>query len=214
MRRKSTVFAGMLVLLALCADAGAETTSGRRFEITPYVGGVWSRGYDVLLGGQIGNLGTKGSVMWGVLASYNIPDSLTQIELLYNRQDTEMTAEFAEKKTNITGVSVEYVQVGGLLGIQRVGTVWFTSFSLGAGHLRLAPLETTGSDAWRFAIIFGLGAKRYFNDRIGLRAQLRAPYMFVQDSASFICSDSGCLKSGGGRGIWQFDLSLGLVVRL
>jgi hypothetical protein len=62
--------------------------------------------------------------------------------------------------------------------------------------------------------MFGLGGKYYFNDRLGLRVQARAPYMFVEDSAKFYCDDTGCLKSAGGRGIWQFDLSLGLVVRL
>ena len=204
----------VLVVLASAVDVGSQTPSGHRFEITPYAGGVWSRGYDVLLGGQKGNLGTEASAMWGVAVGYSLSDSLAQIEVLYNRQDTEMTAEFAGDKTKIDDVSVEYLQVGGLLGVERNRVVWFTGFSLGTTRLRISPAEGSGSDEWRFSIIFGFGAKYYFNDRIGLRAQVRAPYMFVEDTASFICGEGGCLKSGGGRGIWQFDLSLGLAVRL
>ena len=62
--------------------------------------------------------------------------------------------------------------------------------------------------------MLGLGAKYPINERFGVRFQARAPYMFVKDSANFICGPNGCLNSGGGRGIWQFDLSVGLIIIL
>jgi hypothetical protein len=207
-------FLTVLVLLSSSAQVNGQAAPERRFEITPYAGYVWSRGYDVLLGNQRGNLNTEAGAMWGVAVSYSLSDELTRIEVLYNRQDTEMTAEFGGDKTAIDDVSIDYLQAGGLFGVERKNAVWFTSLSLGTTRLRIAPAGGRGSDEWRFSIIFGLGAKRYFNDRIGLRAQVRAPYMYVEDTAAFICDEAGCLKSAGGRGIWQFDLSLGLMIRL
>ena len=202
----------VIVILVSSAGVHAQDSANRRFEIVPYGGAAWSRGYDVLLGAQKGNLDIKDSAMWGVALDYAVKDSLTQIEVLYNRQDTDLAFDLDGQKTDITAVSVEYLHVGALLGVERGDVLWYTSFSLGT--TRFAPKEGTSGDEWRFSIMFGLGGKYYFNDRLGVRVQARAPYMFVEDSAKFYCGDSGCLNSAGGRGIWQFDLSLGLVVRL
>ncbi len=199
-----------LVLLATANAALAQGSSHHRIEITPYGGWVWSSGYDVLLGSQNGQVDIESGAMWGLGAGYSLKDSLTQIEVFYNRQDTEMTIEIGGQKESLTDVAVDYLQIGGSFGTQREGAVWFTSLSLGT--TRLAPSE--GDDVWRFSVIFGLGAKRFFNQRVGLKLQGRAPFTWVEDSANFICTDEGCLKSAGGRGIWQFDVSLGLVIVL
>ncbi len=204
---------GAVVVLAWATGVSAQGPEKRKFEITPYGGGVWTHGYDVLLGGQQGTLETRGSAMWGAALDYSIKDGLTQIELSYNRQDTEVLFEFGGEETDQSAdVSIEYLQLGALFGVEQYGFGWFTSFSLGT--TRFAPKEGSVEDDWRFSMIFGVGAKYYFNDRVGLRLQGRAPYMFVDDSANFYCGDTGCLKSAGGRGIWQFDVSLGLIVRL
>jgi len=208
----------LLVLLVTTINAFAQdapNTQGapkHRFEITPYGGAVWTRGYEVLLGAQQGNLDTRESAIWGISVGYSLRDSLTQIEVLYNRQDTDLFFEFSGDESEVTGVSIEHLHVGGLLGVPRGRSVWFTTFSLGTS--RWAPKSGDGDDAWRFSLMFGLGAKYPINERFGLRLQVRAPYMFVEDSANFICGPSGCLKSAGGRGIWQFDMSVGLIILL
>lgn len=214
MNGRTMMFLGMCLLVAMAGGANGQTYPARRFEVTPYAGYVWSGGYDVLLGSQKGNLSTDAGAMWGLAVGYTVRDSLAQVEVLYNRQDTQMTAEIGGEKTVIDDVSVEYIQVGGVFGTQRGDVVWFTSLSLGTTRLRLSPDPGSGSDEWRFSMIFGFGGKYYFNDRVGLRAQARLPYMFVEDTAKFYCGDAGCLNSAGGRGIWQFDLSLGLMIRL
>jgi hypothetical protein len=199
-----------LVLLGTASAAFAQGPSHRRIEITPYGGWVWTSGYDVLLGSQKGQMNLDPAAMWGLGAGYCIKDSLTQIELFYNRQDTKMTIEIGGDKRDLTDVAVDYLQIGGSFGTQREGSVWFTSVSLGT--MRFAP--EAGEDQWRFSMIFGLGAKHYFNRKVGLRLLGRAPFTWVEDSAKFLCTDEGCLKSAGGRGVWQFDVSLGLVIVL
>jgi hypothetical protein len=210
-----TAISSLWVVIVLLWSAGAQAQAppgGRKFEIMPYGGAVWSRGYDVLLGAQKGTLSMKGSAMWGVAFDYAVKDSVTQIEVLYNRQDTDLTFDVGGEETDIASAFIEYIHVGALLGVQRSDVLWYTSFSLGT--TRFGAKEGSTGDEWRFSIMFGLGAKHYFNDRVGVRVQARAPYMFVEDTAKFYCGETGCLTSAGGRGIWQFDLSLGLVIKL
>ncbi|MBP2681126.1 MAG: hypothetical protein H6Q78_989 [Candidatus Krumholzibacteriota bacterium] len=210
--KKATLYLCAAVVLAWAAAACAQEPAKRKFEIVPYGGGAWSSGYDVLLGAQQGTIETRGSAMWGVALDYTVRDSLTQLEILYNRQDTQMTLQLNGEETDISDVSIEYLHLGALFGVEKDNVVWFTSLSLGTARLVLEEGKT--DDEWRFSMIFGLGAKYYFNDRVGLRLQGRAPYMFVEDSGSYACGDLGCLKSAGGRGVGQFDGSLGLTVRL
>jgi len=190
----------------------AQTESKHRIEITPYGGYVWTHGYDVLLGGQKGNLDVRESAVWGVTVGYSLRDSLTQIELIYSRQDADVYFEFSGQDTSYGEVSIEHLHVGALLGTASGRTVWFTTLSLGAS--RWAPKDGEADDAWRFSLIFGLGAKYPISERFGLRFQARLPYMFVEDSAKFACGPSGCLNSAGGRAIWQFDMSVGLIIKL
>ncbi len=209
--RLSGTIVGLFVLLILANHAGAQpAVPERRFEVTPYGGVVWTGGYDVLLGAQKGKLDTKTSAMWGVAVDYKLKN-FTELEVLYNRQDSEMGFNFSGNTTSIADVSVEYLQAGILFGAPRNDVLLFTSVS--AGTTRVAPRDG-GDDRWRFSIMLGLGAKYFFNERVGLRLQGRAPFIWVNDSSEFICGDAGCLKSGGGSGIWQYDLSLGLVVTL
>jgi len=202
-------------VLAQNAPAAQDTSTAKnelkhRFEITPYGGVVWTRGYDVLLGGQRGNLDTRASAVWGVTVGYSLRDSLTQVELIYSHQDTDLYFELSGEETEVTGVSIEHLHIGGLFGTARGRTVWFTTFSLGAS--RWAPKDGESDDAWRFSLMLGLGAKYPISEKLGVRLQARLPYMFVDDTASYACGESGCLNSAGGRSIWQFDLTAGLII--
>jgi len=80
------------------------------------------------------------------------------------------------------------------------------------GCIALGPKD--GDDAWRFSLMFGLGAKYPINDRFGIRFQARIPYMFVEDSTKYACNESGCLSSAGGHSMWQFDLIVGLIIKM
>ena len=124
----------------------AKTESKHGFEITPYGGWVWTRGYDVLLGGQRGNLDTRASVVWGVTLGYSLRDSLTQIEVIYSRQDTDLYFELwgkrpksRESPSNIsTSAGSSELRGGARCGSRR--SVWAHR----AGHRRAATAMTHG----------------------------------------------------------------------
>jgi hypothetical protein len=207
----------VLFLMTAAAAAGAQdstvtrTKAKHRFEITPYGGYIWTRGYDVQLGGQRGNLDVRASADFGVTVGYAVKDSLAQIELIYSHQDADVFFEFSGQETDYGQVAIDHIHLGGLFGVPSGRSVWFTTFSLGAS--RWAP-DGKDDDARRFSLMFGLGAKYPINDRLGLRFQARIPYMFVADSARYVCNDSGCLSSAGGKSMWQFDLIAGLIIKL
>ncbi|MCK5619955.1 MAG: hypothetical protein KAJ17_11165, partial [Candidatus Krumholzibacteria bacterium] len=63
-----------------------------------------------------------------------------------------------------------------------------------------------------FSMIFGLGAKIYATDRIGLRVQARLPFTFISGGAGIGCGTGGCYTTVGGSGIAQFDVSAALML--
>ena len=97
-------------------------------------------------------------------------------------------------------------------GVRKGKVMPFGMFTLGG--TRIVP-EWTGAasdDVWKFSIIFGLGAKIYINEKIGLRVQGRMPWMFVDGGAYMGCGGGGCYTSFGGSGLVQGDVSGGLFV--
>lgn len=209
---RKTILLGTLIVLLSGTTAMAEGRLGRKYEIVPYGGMVWSRGYDVLLGGRKGTLKTDKSGMAGVIFDVSVGDKGARLELIYDRQDTEMYVDFSGERTHISDMVIEYYHIGALWGVDSEKSRVFTSFSLGATHFN--PKEEGVNSDWYFSIMLGFGLDYYFSERFGLRFLGRLPYTLLGWQDEFICIEEGCLKSAGGRGMWQFDLSLGLIIGL
>jgi hypothetical protein len=210
---KRILVVGALVSITFGYDAAAQGKLDYKFEIVPYVGGVWSRGRDVLYGGRVGTLRTNSAAMGGIAVDYHVGTQYTWLELFYNREDTRMKFELADQSEDIADVAIEYFQFGGVFGVERKRAIWYTIFTLGT--TRYSAKDESSGDEWRFSIGIGLGAKIYFSERFGLRIQGQAPYTFTGgDQTDFICGDKGCVKNGGGRGLWQFNASVGLIICL
>lgn len=159
-----------------------------------------------------GDLDIKDSGFWGVALNFNLrPDSA--VELIYNRQDTELTfREFGNnRESKLADTAVEYWHVGGLYGIPQGQILPFTSFSLGATHYVFKNSDL--ADDWRFSIMAGLGVKYYANERFGLRLQARLPMTFFSGGAGFGCGTGGCGTTIGGTGISQLDFGGGAFIR-
>jgi len=203
----------ILVCIPFADCAMAQAGGEHKWEIVPYWGYVWSRGRDVLYGGRVGTLVTNSAMMGGVAVDYQVGSQYTWLEFFYSRENTTMKFELAGGEEEIADVGIEYYQFGGVFGVERKRAVWYTSFTLGATSY--SAKEELSDDEWRFSIGLGLGAKIYFGERFGLRIQGQAPYTFTGgDQTDFICGDDGCVKNGGGRGLWQFNLSAGLIICL
>lgn len=159
---------------------------------------------------ECGSLDLKDSGFWALELDINV-QPYTQLALLYDRQDTQITfnPDFGTKRT-IGDVAVEYWHIGGLRGVPQGNIMPFGSFTLGATRLNYK--NSTLSDDWFFSMILGGGAKIYASDRIGLRIQARLPFTFTSAYWGVGCGSGGCGSTIGGYGIGQLDFSGGLML--
>jgi hypothetical protein len=200
----------LLLLIVLVATSAGHA---RKFEITPLVNYVWTSKMSAYIDDKSGDLDIGNSMSWGVAVDIDIhPEA--QLELLYNRQDSYL--EFLTYPGGIQewkgDLAVEYYQIGGLYRRPVDQAEPFFLMSLGA--TRFAPKDNQYSDEWKFSVIFGLGAKVWVSDRVGLRFQGRVLMPMLWSSAGFWCGTGGCgVGYGGGSAMLQGDLGIGLAFR-
>jgi opacity protein-like surface antigen len=219
--QKRTVFLCLLLsLLATSAWAQYRRPPARaqsqpfshRIEITPFGGYSWtiSRRVNVTFPEPTtGDIDVKSSPYWGIEVDVTIEPG-AQLALLYTRQDSDLT--FKRQgfgKETVTGMSVEYFQIGGVGGLRQGNLFPFGMLTLGATRYAYDDIRAS-EDTWKFSMIFGLGAKVYANDRIALRVQGRMPFTFFSGGAGIGCGFNGCYTTVGGSGIAQLDVSAGL----
>jgi hypothetical protein len=182
------------------------------FEIVPFGGYMWtvSRRVNLAYPEPItGDIDIASSPFWGIELDVNIQPG-GQLVLLYSRQDSDLTFNRqGYAKQTISGLSVEYFQVGGIGGVAQGNLFPFGLFTLGATRYAYKNIQAA-NDTWKFSIIFGLGAKIYFSDRLALRVQGRMPFTFFSGGAAIGCGGGGCYTTVGGSGIAQFDIGGGL----
>lgn len=171
-----------------------------------FIGGyAWTLSQDAWVGDQPGSIDIKNSGLWGIAADINVrPEA--QLTLLYRRQDSELTFKTGGRTEPLTDLALEYYQIGAITGVQRGNVRPFTSVTLGASRFAFKDYD----DSWKFAVIFGLGAKMYLNEKISLRVQGNIP---ISITDGFVGVGTGGL-SVGGTGITQFDLYAGIGILL
>lgn len=212
----------MILSLAMLSVATAFVPTARaqfavfdhQVEIHGFGGYVWSSSQSVSYQQNVGDLDLESSGWWGVAVDITLPAG-TQAELLYTRQDTELTFNsFPDGKRTLNKEAVEFWHVGGVYTRFSNGNVYpFTSFSLGG--TRFINKDGIGDkDLWKFSIILGLGAKVLVNERLGIRAQARLPWTFVNTGVGLGVGTGGVSVGVGGSGIVGFDLSGGLFLML
>jgi len=222
MNRKAMALV-LLSLFAMLGETSARAQSGspggnsptpaRRAEISPFGGYVWTTSREVYYnrGGSWTRLDIKDSGFWGVALDVNLPSGRTQVELLYQRQDSQMTHEDTGYGTRkLSDMAVEYYQIGGLRGVRRGKVMGFGGYTLGATHLIYD--DKRFENDWKFSMIFSLGAKAYVNDRFGLRVQGRLPFTLSKAGSGLGCGPNDCYSTVGGAGVGQIDVSAGLLI--
>ena len=182
-----------------------------RIEILGYGGYVWSGSIDAWYGAYSGELDVKDSGFWGIEADINVRPG-AQLVLGYSRQDSKITFGYDSAKLAEGNVAIEYWQIGGMSGVQKGKVMPFGMFTLGGTRVIPDWDGVESDDVWKFSIVFGLGAKIYINEKIGLRIQGRMPWTVVDGGAYMGCGTGGCYSSFGGSGIVQGDVSGGLFI--
>jgi len=217
----------LLIVLVLAVVTGAALVErseaqlavfDHQVEIHGFGGYVWSSSQSYASpqppnGIGSGDLDFKSSPWWGIAVDINLPQG-AMVELLYTRQDTDLTNKpngIGPTET-LTGAAVEFYHVGGVYHRYSTGKVFpFTSFTLGGTRY---VLDGARDDTWKFSVTLGLGAKIHVNERLGIRAQARLPWTFTNMGAGLGFGTGGVSLGVGGSGIVGFDLSGGLFLML
>jgi hypothetical protein len=152
------------------------------------------------------------SPMWGVALDFNLPQKPgSQIELLYNRQDSDLRFASVTLDPIETDIAVEYWHIGGVYGVPRGNVMPFGMMTVGGTRYSS---DEFNEDVWKFSMIFGFGAKVYASNSVGLRVQGRFPFTIMSGGGAVGCGSGGCYTSVGGTGIGQFDVSAGVMLML
>jgi hypothetical protein len=195
------------------AQSGYSMIPEHKFEITVGGGYVWTFSKSAYLPppGGTGSVDIKDSGYWDVALDFTLAGSggpqVAQLELLFRQQPgTEVQFKQNGIITDSQDMDVNYYQIGGLGGIPRGKALPFATFSLGATqyHFKSSNLD----DSWRFSMIFGLGAKYYASEKMGIRIQANLPFTWFSSNAGVACPP--CSYYYSGTGVWQIDVGGGL----
>jgi len=159
-----------------------------------------------------GDMDLKDSGFWALELDINV-QPYTQLALLYDRQDTQITFNSdnpTRPKETLGDVALEYWHIGGIRGVPQGNVMPFGMFTLGATRLNYK--NSNLSDDWFFSMILGGGAKIYASERLGIRLQARLPFTFTNTFWGVGCGGGGCGTTVGGYGVAQFDVSAGLML--
>jgi opacity protein-like surface antigen len=199
LRQATTALATAGLLVGLAAGARAQSV-----QITPFAGYAF--------GGSVRDavLDEKRSfdaaLAYGGALSFPISESW-RFELLYSRQETTLAGGL--------GPSYDVTIERYLAGFQEekgpdqpvrwFGTVWL-------GATRFVPGLPGFDSETKFGGGVGLGVKTFFGENVGLRLEARGFYTLVKGEGGVFCSNGSCLFAFSGNGLWQGDVSAGLIL--
>ena len=153
-----------------------------------------------------GHASLQEGFVWGGALEVEVAESW-RFAVQYSRQETSIESAAARP---LFDLKVERYMAG-IQEEKGEGPVrWYGTALLGA--TRLVPrAPSLGSDL-RFAAGLELGVKYFVSSRLGFRAEARGFYTFVDADSDALCANGVCLFSFSGSGMWQGNVSGGLVV--
>ena len=188
-----------VALLLVASQARAQSV-----QITPFVGYAFggsvrdtvldeSRSFDAALA-------------YGGTLSFPISESW-RFELLYSRQETQLSGEGLSPSFDVT---IErylggFQEEKGDEKVRWFGTVWF-------GATRFIPGLGGFDSETKFGGGVGLGVKTFPVKNVGLRFEARGFYTLVKGEGGAFCANGTCLFAFSGTGLWQGDVSAGLIL--
>jgi hypothetical protein len=196
MRRCAALAVLLVALLGLGVEAHAQTA-----EIAVFAGFGFGGSLASPAGGQ--DIPIEAGPAYG--AAFNTPIASTwRIELLFSRQASRL----AEARS---GAHIDVAMERYMAGIQEEkasGRVRaFGTFLIGATRFVPAGFD---SEAW-FTVGLGLGVKTRLTEHVGLRFEGRAFYTPVTGNGATVCSSGRCIFGYSGSGMFQGDVSGGVL---
>ena len=204
-----------ITLILAFISLGITVNAQKNIEITGLYG--WSVNGSV--DDYYGKLDMKDGATYGGMLSVEVQD-FTWVEFSYNRSTTKINGFLYNGFFNETinrDVIMETFMVGGLKEFKDGKVKPFALFKLGGA--RYHNDGGTNFDSWKLAIAPGIGAKIFFNDRIGIRLQTSLVMPMTFDGVGlYVGAGSGGVSTGAGASfnvpILHWDLSGGLIIRI
>jgi opacity protein-like surface antigen len=129
-----------------------------------------------------------------------------RFELLYSRQPTKLAGGLGPS----FDVTIERYLAGFQEEKGEGKARWFGSVWLGA--TRFVPGLDGFDSETKFGGGVGLGVKTFFAKNVGLRLEGRGFYTLVKGEGGAFCVNGSCLFAFSGSGLWQGDVSAGLIL--
>jgi hypothetical protein len=207
----SRAAASALVVLSI---AGTVSAKESRFEVGGYAGymiGGSAEGQSAqdLKTGEIQEAPSYG----GTLDLALRPGAFA--ELSYARQDTELTVRSTYNGVQNYDLSVQYLQLGGLLEFRLPGADWFRpTFGGTFGATVYDANDGTRSDTeWRASLLLEGGAKLRIIDQFGVRLRARMAITFLPEQSALFCgTGGGCALAYQGTAVIQGEFGAGIYV--
>jgi len=212
-------FSGLILFLFLVLNLQTAKAQSS-VEFTPFVGHRWGGSLqgseqatvpdypDVIIDQFKYDEGTN----YGLTVGFNAMTNL-MVELSAETQSsalrTRLIRESGIEEVKLFDLNIGYWQLGMLYVKQDNNFQPFFGVNLGLTHFRI---EDRSNDV-RFNFGFSLGAKYFFTDHVGLRAQSRLTTTFVSNQNRYFCnSDNACIVFPISTYMNQIDLTIGLVI--
>jgi opacity protein-like surface antigen len=132
-----------------------------------------------------------------------------RLEFLYSRRDSELQAQ------GLPGFNLDLQVERFFVGLQEEVSPENRTRPFGTlllGVTRFKPgFEGVAADD-RFTVGVNLGFKSWLNKNFGIRVEGRAYYVLVESGGGILCSEGTCFIRISGSGLWQTNLSGGLVL--
>lgn len=201
MKKLTVIIALLIISTALMAQS---------IEITPLFGYTFSGKVD----GYYGTFDVKDDISYGGILDVEIDDG-SHIELKYQRIDPTVVKEAIVN--NRFDIGVEHYQVGFLKEFSDKQVKPFAEVFMGTS--RYWQKSQKSNNVWRFSTGFGLGAKIFFTESVGLRlhTNLTMPLEFSGAGLFYGFGSGGSGVSGGvsfHAPIVHWELGGGLILRL
>lgn len=195
---------GVLALALAAALPGARVDAAD-VELSPFLGLQYGGGYVSAAGvphSFDASLGYGATLDLAVAPTW-------RVELLFSRQETELRPPAGAPTFPQV---VERYMVGIQEEPETDGPFRFFGVAL-LGATRLVPGLSGIDSELRFAAGLSLGTKVPASSRFALRLEARGFYTVVDSGGAVFCTNGTCLFRFSGSGIWQGDVTAGLVLR-
>jgi len=194
------------LLLLLVSALAAAAAPAQSVQLAPFAGYQFGGSFrsDVVEG----RFSLKSALDYGGTIDLAISKGW-RVELLYSRQETEIDAP------PVFGSGFDLTVERYMVGVVEEKTPEARTRFFGAalaGVTRFVPGLSGFDRDSRFTLGIALGFKTFMSDNLGLRFEGRGYYTFVEAEGGAWCAAGTCLFAFGGSGLWQADVSAGLIL--